>query len=168
MTKTPKRTYTDEQKAEALEAYKEHGPAEAGRRTGISPKTIASWAKRANVKMDAPLERMRAATEAASTKREFEAADFNLRMQLALADIAETAAAKELSILTQGEPTLEKVVGARTRAIHDLQLLTGAATSRNENREVVEVRDHAESLIDRFKDKKQRDELAERRKAKHG
>jgi len=49
-----------------------------------------------------------------------------------------------------------------------VQLLTGAATSRNEDRQVLEVRDQAGSLIDRFRDKKQRDELAERRKAKHG
>lgn len=39
-------TYTDEQKAEALALYVEHGASEAGERTGIPAGTIACWASR--------------------------------------------------------------------------------------------------------------------------
>lgn len=56
--------YTDAQRAQALDLYVEHGPAEAERRTGIPRKTIASWARRAGVQSDAPA-KTAAATEAA-------------------------------------------------------------------------------------------------------
>jgi len=39
-------TYTEEQKAEALALYVEHGASEAGERTGIPAGTIACWASR--------------------------------------------------------------------------------------------------------------------------
>lgn len=48
-----RRTYTDEQKAEALALYAEVGPAEAARRTGIAAGTIASWASRTTAEVDA-------------------------------------------------------------------------------------------------------------------
>lgn len=59
-------TYTDEQRTEALEAYREHGPAEAARLLGIPSATIRKWAQRAGVTGDDP--RTRLATEAAKTK----------------------------------------------------------------------------------------------------
>ena len=42
-----RRTYTPEQKAEALALYVEHGPAEASRRCDIPAATIRQWGKRA-------------------------------------------------------------------------------------------------------------------------
>jgi len=36
------RIYTDDEKKEALELYRQHGPAEASRRTGIKSATIRS------------------------------------------------------------------------------------------------------------------------------
>jgi transposase-like protein len=50
--KTPSRRYTDEERTKALDLYLEHGPAEAGRRTGISARTIATWARRAGLKSE--------------------------------------------------------------------------------------------------------------------
>lgn len=41
-----RRTYTREQREEALALYVEYGPAEAARRTGINSSTIRVWAKR--------------------------------------------------------------------------------------------------------------------------
>jgi transposase-like protein len=42
-----RRSYTQEQRAEALKLYQEVGPSEAGRRLDIPNATIRQWAKRA-------------------------------------------------------------------------------------------------------------------------
>lgn len=122
-------SYTPEQKAEALELYREHGAAEASRRCGIRSGTIKSWASRAGVATVAA-DVTRAATEVSSARREYVAEEFRTQMVEQLAAIATTAAAKELAVLNEDSPSLDKIVGARTRAIHDLQLLTGLATGR--------------------------------------
>lgn len=58
-------TYTDDQRAEALEAYEREGPSAAARELGIPKTTIHRWAKRAG--LDAPpVERTAAATAHAS------------------------------------------------------------------------------------------------------
>ncbi len=41
--------YTNQQKAEAVDSYVEHGAAEAARRTGISSRSIRGWARAAGV-----------------------------------------------------------------------------------------------------------------------
>ncbi len=69
MAKQQKRTYTDEQKAEALHLYAKVGPSEAGRRLKIPGVTIASWAERAGVQMEAA-ERLKPAIEMAKLTRE--------------------------------------------------------------------------------------------------
>lgn len=46
---TARRTWTDEQRDEALLLYADHGVAVAAERTGIPRGTIASWARRAGV-----------------------------------------------------------------------------------------------------------------------
>jgi transposase-like protein len=70
--------YTDEQKAEALRIYQEHGAGEAARRTGIARVTISSWAKRTplqpGVATDATVatqrtEQVRASVEVAALTR---------------------------------------------------------------------------------------------------
>jgi transposase-like protein len=65
----PKRTYTDEQRQEALRLYKEVGPGEAARQLGIPGKTISSWAKRECIQSDAPA-KMAAAIDMARLTRE--------------------------------------------------------------------------------------------------
>ncbi|MEK6328253.1 MAG: hypothetical protein AABM66_12135 [Actinomycetota bacterium] len=68
-TRRPPRTYTDDQKREALEQYAEVGPAEASRRTNIARKTISKWAERAGV-TSPNAKRTAAATAAARLSRE--------------------------------------------------------------------------------------------------
>lgn len=41
----PRRTYTEEERTEAVELYRQHGPAEASRRLGIAKGTITRWAQ---------------------------------------------------------------------------------------------------------------------------
>jgi transposase-like protein len=41
--------YTNQQKAEAVDSYVEHGAAEAARLTGISSRSIRGWARAAGV-----------------------------------------------------------------------------------------------------------------------
>lgn len=61
--------WTDEQRAEALALYREHGPAEASRRTGIPRGTISRWAANSgyervrNEKVEAQTEQLRIAQE---------------------------------------------------------------------------------------------------------
>jgi len=56
--------YSAEKRREALDCYREHGPAEAGRRLGIPSGTIRSWARREGLATVAPQER-KAAVDAA-------------------------------------------------------------------------------------------------------
>jgi hypothetical protein len=65
-----RRTYTDQQRAEALELHRQHGPREAARQTGIPTATIASWARRGGVQTDtdAAVAHVRARTEAAKAR----------------------------------------------------------------------------------------------------
>lgn len=58
-----KRTYTSEQKQQALEFYREHGGREAESRTGIPRKTISKWASLAGIPSTAP-QKMEAANRA--------------------------------------------------------------------------------------------------------
>lgn len=127
-----RRTFTEAEKAEALALYAEVGKAEAARRTGISAGTIGAWASRTGVATDAAAN-IRAATEVAAAKRTYDAQEFRTQMVGRLAEVAQLAAAKELERLADGKASLHEIVGARTRAIHDLQLLTGAATGRTES-----------------------------------
>lgn len=122
--------YTDATKARAVQLFRDHGAAEAARRlhadgTTVNPGTIRAWASRTGV---ATARREELEAHVATASLTAEARKANLAQQMLT--IAEAAAAKELELLDTAD--LRSVVGARTRAIHDLQLLTGAATSRTE------------------------------------
>jgi transposase-like protein len=63
---SPNRTYTPEQRAEALQLVAEVGAAEVGRRLDIPGATIRAWARKAGMAASAPVsEPTRAATDAA-------------------------------------------------------------------------------------------------------
>jgi hypothetical protein len=63
------RTYTDEQRAEALGLYVELGAPETARRLGIPKPTVASWARRAGLQTGAAgASRARARTESARAR----------------------------------------------------------------------------------------------------
>lgn len=74
-----RRHYTDEQQREALMFYVDLGPAEASRRTDISPLTISSWARRAGLHTNAPV-KTRQATEALMAKQAEMREELRVRM----------------------------------------------------------------------------------------
>jgi transposase-like protein len=64
-----RRAYSDQERADALELYVEHGLAEAARLSGVPRGTLSSWARRAGVHTDAAgASRARARTEAARAR----------------------------------------------------------------------------------------------------
>ena len=141
-------TAPKEVRARAVALFRDHGATDVARiladegHPGIRPATIRQWATRAGVKservtMTGPV------IEAAKLSVEERRTALALRML----EIAEQAAAQELSLITESD--LRSVVGARTRAIHDLQLLTGAATSRTESVEAEELHALIDELADR-------------------
>lgn len=117
--------YTAEQKAEALEVYVTDGPSAAAERFGMTKGCVTKWAKAAGLETVAN-ERTRAATETVVANGQARRAALAERLWA----VAEKAVGIELSKLEKAD--LRDVVGARTRAIHDAQLLTGDATSRSE------------------------------------
>lgn len=133
-----RRSYTDQERARALELYREHGPAEAERRCGVPKKTISSWAARAGVQTDAP-ERTRAAIEQARLGWEQRRAGLADR----LGEVAE---------LLVGKIEEESAADARRHAtvvgifVEKAELLTGRATGRDER----VVIDEIDQTIDRI------------------
>lgn len=61
----PKRTYTPEQRAEALQLYETQGPKRAAKETGIPRNTITTWAQTAGVS-SSRASKTRAASDALS------------------------------------------------------------------------------------------------------
>ncbi len=120
-----RRSYTPDEKADALAAYVEHGPREAAAITGIPSSTIQSWAKAAGLRTKRN-ERTAAAVDAIKLSAE----ERKARLADDLLRIAEMAVGLEVAKMPAAD--LRDIVGARTRAIHDAQLLTGNATSRTE------------------------------------
>lgn len=122
--------YPAETRRRALELYLEHGSAETARilkAEGIEvpANTVAQWGTRAGVTVTRS-QNVEASIQAAVRS----AAERRARMADRLLDIAEQALERELALI--GKADLRDVVGARTRAIHDHQLLSGAATTRTE------------------------------------
>ena len=135
-----KRIYTDDERNEALRLYAEEGLAAAVKATGIPKGTIGGWASERGIRTFGS-ERTAAATAAHLASVE----ERKAALAEKLLEVAELGVQVEVRLL-QGEASLRDVVGARTRAIHDLQLLTGAATGRTEavhdpRRELGTVRD---------------------------
>lgn len=122
-----RRRYTDEQRAEALELYAEQGPTAVQAAMGIPKATVTNWAKAAGIGTV-----RNAKTAAATEARTLDLASRRVVLAEKLQTVAEVATERELQILATPFPELRDVVGARTRAIHDSQLLSGGATSRHE------------------------------------
>lgn len=125
-----RRTYTPEQKAEALALYAEIGGAEAARRTGISKGTLQSWAHRAGVHSVAT-ER----TEAAVKAMQAQWAERRAVMIDEIGAVAHMALMRAEQCITRENPSGRDAKDfATTMAIliDKAQLLTGDATSRHE------------------------------------
>ncbi len=144
-----RRTYTPEQKADALASYVEHGAAETARRTGIPEGTLVSWAHRNGVQSVAT-ERTQAAVQAMQAKW----AERRAVMVDEIGAVAHMALARvEQSIAKENPSGRDAKDFATTMAIlvDKAQLLGGDATTRHENRELRdrllnEAREHAQHL----------------------
>lgn len=130
----PKRSYTPDQRATALELYAEAGPSAVEATLGIPKGTVTGWAKAAGIRTFRN-ERTAAAVEALTT----DAAARRARLAERLLTVAERAVDHELAKLATAD--LRDIVGARTRAIHDHQLLAGEATARSEQQHTDATRD---------------------------
>lgn len=123
-----RRSYTADEKAAALALYAEQGPTVVQDTLGIPKATVTAWAKAAGIGT-VRNERTAAAVEAV----EVDAAARRAGLVGKLLRLADAALDVELAKLASSD--LRDVVGARTRAIHDLQLLSGEATGRTEHTE---------------------------------
>lgn len=148
--------YTEEQKREALKLYAEHGPAEAGRQTGIPRATISQWAKRSGVTVTRA-KNVREATKAAADK----AAELREKLKLdcrnrAVDLVGRMAEVETLFVGKDGERV--QVDRATAIACKDLavaagvlidkaELLDGRATSRQETRNVDQMDSEIEKLL---------------------
>lgn len=119
--------YTPAQRQAALDLYLEHGAAVAGEKTGIKPETIRAWASKNGLGAFRS-EKTRAAVEAKKLSYE----EYRAEMLGLLEQVATTGARKALEMVRDGDGKLSEVVGAFTRAIHDIALLEGRATERTE------------------------------------
>jgi len=129
---TPMATrWSDEQRTHALDQLANgHTLAETHTETGIPKSNLRRWAAEANITVVRTTEKTREATLASKANAEQRRAALVEK----LGRIAELAGDLELEILMGDErPSLRDVVGARTRAIHDAELLAGRATSRTES-----------------------------------
>lgn len=123
--------WSDEQRTHALDLLANgHTLAETHTETGIPKSNLRRWAAEANVTVVRTTEKTREATLASKANAEQRRAALVEK----LGRIADLAGDLELEILMGDErPSLRDVVGARTRAIHDAELLAGRATSRTES-----------------------------------
>ena len=129
---TPMATrWTNEQRTHALDQLANgHTLADTHTETGIPKSNLRRWAAEANITVVRTTEKTREATLASKANAEQRRAALVEK----LGRIAELAGDIELEILMGDErPSLRDVVGARTRAIHDAELLAGRATSRTES-----------------------------------
>jgi len=148
-----RRKYTAADREAGLAALTELGLAEASRRLDIPKPTLTRWAVDAGVRSEhSEAETNRRRTEAARAARSRTLEETRAELTELLSAVALTGARLELTLLDpahdlardrlpfvvdedtgEAHPLiaarLDQIVGARTRAIHDLNLLTGQATS---------------------------------------
>ena len=142
------RTYTPEQKEQALALYREHGPGEASSRTGIPGATIRSWARRSGL-TSPRADRAAAGAEAARLTWAQRRAEVALRSGEAAAEFIERAVRTEKA--REGSDWMR----AYALAVDKAQLLDGAATGRIELSES-EVRAGVQKIRDELKARRER------------
>lgn len=145
--------WTPEQRQQALELHRSHGPAEAARQTGIPKGTIASWARRLGVETNVLVEREEA-VEASALQAEQRRLDL---AEALLADVAGLRARLFAGMTYQVVKTISggkdmpgsvevveldesmpipadqlRLVQAIAALIDKVQLLTGEATERHD------------------------------------
>lgn len=153
-------SYSEDQRAEAIALYVEHGPTEASRRLNIPKGTITRWAKRAGAETVSPAN-TRAATEAATAKAGQRRAELRqLLLEKALDALRRMDAPhKDYRGKDADEVWWDKAPSgdmknyATTAAIliDKLRLEEGAATSREEHVQTSEVDRELERLADELR-----------------
>jgi transposase-like protein len=150
-------SYTDADRARAVELFAEHGATAAAAEVGCGVRTVIRWAQAAGV--ISPEERA-ARTRAARAEVDRRAAEAHATLVPTLTHIASLSLAGQLELVqlvadvlrqaregggvdaatmarlsavtsVVGELTPRTLVAMSTRAIHDLQLLTGGDTERS-------------------------------------
>lgn len=121
--------HTDEQRAEALALYAEHGLAEAHRRTSIAKGTISSWARRTGVQTSAP-GNMREANEAAAMAWEQRRLALKDKLGQAVEEFVE--AARRVARGAGSAKDAQALMTAAAIGVDKAQLLAGGATARTE------------------------------------
>ncbi|MGK2947778.1 MAG: transposase [Acidimicrobiales bacterium] len=139
-----RRTYTDEQKAEALALYASHGAAETARLTGVPEGTLQSWAHRSGV-ATACNENRRANVEALKTKW----AERRLVMVHEIGAVAHMALAQaEAAVATGACKDAKDFATTMAILVDKAQLLSGEATSRTESRTTDQLDREIERLLE--------------------
>lgn len=121
--------WSEDDKAHALDQLRGGDTlAQVHHDTGIPKPNLRRWAAQAGVEVTRATEKTREATAASKANAE----ERRAKLIAKLGRIADLASDLEVAILLDGDerPSLRDVVGARTRAIHDAELLAGRATSR--------------------------------------
>jgi hypothetical protein len=151
---------TAEERATAVRLYEEVGPSEAARRLGRSKSTICLWAKEAGVRTRGS-EEIQEMVRIREARRQLSMAEWREQITEVLRSNSLLAANLEdrhLRATGTSAPSLERVTTARVKAVSDLLLLSGEATSRSASlQEVPAAAANAARL---------RDELTARRLAK--
>lgn len=136
-----RRSYTPAQKTEALQLYATDGPTAVQHQLGIAKSTVVSWARANGIRT------VRNETNAAAIETiQIDAAARRAAVLDRLWRIADEASALELTKLAKAN--LRDIVGARTRAIHDAQLLAGDPTGRTETVHTDQLDREIERLLD--------------------
>ncbi len=163
--------YTQQQREAAIAIAQSEGIPAAAKALGADQESIRNWLRAKDIDPASlatrNTEQQRRAAEASVVSRRAQMEASKERLTRFLISIAELAAVKEIeylkgervrnktqidkdgkvTILTDFESVrLSEVVGSRTRAIHDLQLLTGEATVREETLTRDEIRLRAAEL----------------------
>lgn len=148
--------YTEEQKREALKLYREHGAAEAAKRTGIPRGTIAAWANKVGATTER-LEKTRKATEAAADRAAKLREDLKLDCRDRAVDLIQRMT--ELHIEFVGKDGRREEIDRASAAackdyavaagvlIDKAELLDGRATSRQETRNIDQMDREIERLL---------------------
>lgn len=131
------RLYSDEFKEKALQLYAQEGLNAAARQLAIDKKTILRWAELAGTDRRevtlAVSARNREAAAATAAKAERERAEARERIINRLVRLSEGALLREMEIIAKGDfstDDLQALTNARMKAIQQLELLEGRATSR--------------------------------------
>lgn len=139
------RTYTDDEKQEALLLYVDHGPAEASRRSGINALTISSWAKRSGLHTNAVV-KTKEATEALIARADSMRVELRVRMLAKALDLVDRMDAphvefkgKDANQVTYPVAPAGAVQNYATSVailLDKYRLEVGEATTRNESRDI--------------------------------